>query len=148
MRKKQEPEGVSPKAVIYARYSCDNQREESIDGQLRECRAFAAREGYIIVGEYVDRAYTGRNDNRPDFQRMLADSGKHVFDVILVWKLDRFARNKEDAAINKALLKRNGVKVVSATEAISDGPEGILVETMLDIYYEERYRISSQRSRL
>lgn len=118
--------------AAYARYSCDNQREESIEGQLRECKAYLAQKGYLLVGEYIDRAYTGRNDARPDFQRMLADSGRKLFDVVLVWKLDRFARNKEDSAINKALLRRNGVKVESATEAISDGPEGILIETVLE----------------
>ncbi|HHX38080.1 MAG TPA: recombinase family protein [Clostridiaceae bacterium] len=105
--------------VIYARYSSDNQREESIDGQLRECKAFAAKNDIQIVGTYIDRALSAKTDNRPDFQRMIKDSEKHTFDVIIVWKLDRFARNRYDSAHYKAILKRNDVRVISATEAIS-----------------------------
>ena len=81
------------KAVIYARYSCDNQREESIQGQLRECKAFADRKGYTLVGSYIDRAMSAKTDNRPEFQRMIKESSKELFDVVIVWKLDRFARN-------------------------------------------------------
>ena len=82
------------KAVIYARYSSDNQREESIEGQIRDCRAYAERNGIEIVGTYIDRAYSARTDRRPDFQRMIKDSAKKNFDVVIVWKLDRFARNR------------------------------------------------------
>ena len=83
-----------PKAVIYARYSSHGQQEQSIDGQLRDCYAFADRQGYSVIAEYIDRALTGRNDDRPDFQRMLADARKRQFKYIIVWKLDRFARNR------------------------------------------------------
>ena len=62
------------KAVIYARYSSDNQREESIEGQLRDCRAYAEYNGIDIVGEYIDRAFSAKTDDRPDFQRMVSDS--------------------------------------------------------------------------
>ncbi len=109
------------KAVIYARYSCDNQREESIEGQLRECKEFAIRKGYTLVGSYIDRAMSAKTDNRPEFQRMIKESAKELFDVVIVWKLDRFARNRYDSAHYKATLRRNGVKVVSATEVISEG---------------------------
>lgn len=122
--------------VIYARYSSDNQREESIDGQLRECRAFAAHNDIQIVGEYIDRALSAKTDNRPEFQQMIKDSSKGIFDVVLVWKLDRFSRNRYDSAHYKNILKKNGVKVVSATEAISQGAEGILLESMLEGYAE------------
>lgn len=118
--------------VIYARYSSDNQREESIDGQLRECKAFAAKNDIQIVGTYIDRALSAKTDNRPDFQRMIKDSEKHTFDVIIVWKLDRFARNRYDSAHYKAILKRNDVRVISATEAISQGAEGIILESVLE----------------
>ena len=64
------------KGVIYARYSSDNQREESIEGQIRENRAYAERNGIEIVGTYIDRAYSARTDNRPDFQKMIKDSAK------------------------------------------------------------------------
>ncbi len=119
-------------AVIYARYSSDNQREESIEGQLRECTAFAEKNGITILRHYIDRAFSAKTDNRPEFQNMIKDSGKKLFDMIIVWKLDRFARNRYDSARYKAQLKKNGVKVVSATESISDGAEGILLESMLE----------------
>lgn len=83
-------------AVIYARYSSDNQREESIEGQLRECKEFAERNGMTIVGEYIDRAKSATTANRPEFQHMIAESSKHAFEIIIVWKLDRFARNRYD----------------------------------------------------
>ena len=118
--------------VIYARYSSDNQREESIEGQLRECKEFAAKNGIEIVDTYIDRALSAKTDNRPDFQRMIKDSSKELFDTILVWKLDRFARNRYDSAHYKAILRKNGVKVVSATEIISDTAEGILLESLLE----------------
>ena len=108
------------KAVIYARYSSENQREESIDGQIRECKAYAEKNGMTVLSAYVDRALSAKTDNRPDFQRMIKDSGKRLFDVVLVWKLDRFARNRYDSAHYKAILRKNGVKVVSATEAIAE----------------------------
>lgn len=122
--------------VIYARYSSDNQREESIEGQLRECKEFAEKNDIAILGTYIDRALSAKTDNRPDFQRMIKDSDKNMFDVVLVWKLDRFARNRYDSAHYKSILKRNGVNVVSATEIISQGAEGILLESLLEGYAE------------
>ncbi len=124
------------KAVIYARYSSDNQREESIEGQIRECTAFAEKNGITILRHYIDRAFSARTDNRPEFQNMVKDSGKRLFDMVIVWKLDRFARNRYDSARYKATLKKNGVKVVSATEVISDGAEGIILESVLEGYAE------------
>lgn len=124
------------KAVIYACYSSDSQREESIEGQIRECTAFAEKNGITILRHYIDRAYSAKTDNRPDFQEMIKDSGKKLFDMVIVWKLDRFARNRYDSARYKAQLKRNGVKVVSATEVISEGAEGIILESVLEGYAE------------
>ena len=119
--------------VIYARYSSTGQREESIEGQLRECKAFAERKGIAIVGSYIDRAISGRDaENRLEFQRLIKDSAKGLFDVIIVWKLDRFARNRYDSAHYKSILRKNNVKVISATEAISEGAEGILLESLLE----------------
>ena len=123
-------------AVIYARYSSDNQREESIEGQLRECKAFAEKNNMIVLRSYIDRALSAKTDNRPEFQRMIKDSSKELFDVIIVWKLDRFARNRYDSAHYKAMLRKNGVKVVSATEVISEGAEGIILESVLEGYAE------------
>lgn len=124
------------KAVIYARYSSDSQREESIEGQLRECAAFAEKNGITVLRHYIDRAYSAKTDNRPEFQNMIKDSGKRLFDIVIVWKLDRFARNRYDSARYKATLKKNGVKVVSATEIISEGAEGIILESVLEGYAE------------
>ena len=120
------------KAVIYARYSSDSQREESIEGQLRECLEYAEKNGITVIANYIDRAMTATSDNRPDFQRMIKDSYKRCFDMIIVWKLDRFSRDRYDSAYYKHILKKNGVKVVSAKENISDGPEGIILESMLE----------------
>ena len=130
-KKKINNEG-SMRAVIYARYSSENQREESIEGQLRECYAFARKNDISVVGEYIDRAFSAKTDKRPDFQKMIKDSAKRNFDLVIVWKLDRFARNRYDSANYKAVLKRNGVKVMSATESISEGSEGILLESVLE----------------
>ncbi len=124
------------KAVIYARYSSDSQREESIEGQLRECTAFAEKNGITVLRHYIDRAFSAKTDNRPEFQNMIKDSGKKLFDMVIVWKLDRFARNRYDSARYKSTLKKNGVKVVSATEIISDGAEGIILESVLEGYAE------------
>ena len=118
-------------AVIYARYSSDNQREESIEGQIRECTAYAEKNGITIVKHYIDRALSAKTDNRPEFQQMIKDSEKRLFDIVLVWKLDRFARNRYDSAHYEYQLERNHVKLVSATEPISDSPAGIMVKSML-----------------
>ena len=118
--------------VIYARYSSESQRDESIDGQLRECMAFAQRQGITILDTYIDRALSAKTDNRPQFQKMIKDSVKRKFDVVIVWKLDRFARNRYDSANYKAILKKNNVRVISATENISTNSEGILLESVLE----------------
>ena len=124
------------KAVIYARYSSDNQREESIEGQIRECTTFSEKNGITILCHYIDLAFSTTTGNRPEFQNMIKDSGKRLFDMIIVWKLDRFARNRYDSARYKTALKKNGVKVVSATEVISGGAEDIILESVLEGYAE------------
>lgn len=124
------------KAVIYARYSSDNQREESIEGQLRECKAFAEKNGIIILNTYIDRALSAKTGNRPEFQNMIKDSEKKLFDMVLVWKLDRFSRNRYDSAKYKNTLKKNGIKVISATEQIAEDSTGILIESILEGYAE------------
>ena len=93
-------------AVIYARYSSDSQREASIEGQLRDCKDYAEHNGIAIVGTYIDRAYSAKTDDRPEFQRMVQDSARKIFDAVLVWKLDRFARNRYDAVYYKRQLEQ------------------------------------------
>lgn len=119
-------------AVIYARYSSHNQREESIEGQLRECKSFAERNGYTIISIFADRAISGRTDDRPEFQKMIEASTTHSFEYVIVYSLDRFSRNRFDSAIYKHELKKNGVKVLSAKENITDEPAGILMESVLE----------------
>ncbi len=120
------------RAVIYARFSSNAQRDESVDGQLRVCKEYAEREGLTIVGEYIDRAKTGRTDDREGFQRMMRDVTKDRFDMILVWKGDRVARNRYDMAMFRSKIKKNNVTLRSVTEMIPDTPEGIILESVLD----------------
>ena len=119
-------------AVIYARYSSERQTEQSIEGQLRVCNDYAARNNIVVVDTYIDRAMTGTNDKRADFQRMLKDSAKRAWDFVLVYKIDRFGRNKYELAMNKHTLKLNGIRLISATENIPDTPEGIILESLLE----------------
>ncbi|MEG1752154.1 MAG: recombinase family protein [Clostridia bacterium] len=118
--------------VIYARFSSHTQTEQSIDGQLRECHAYAERNELNIIYEYIDRAISGTTDKRPLFQQMIEDSKKKQFDYVLVYQLDRFARNRYDSATYKTKLKKNGVRVISAKENISDDASGILMEAVLE----------------
>lgn len=119
-------------AVIYARFSSHSQNEQSIEGQLAECYAFAQRSDLRIVHEYIDRALTGTTDKRPDFLQMIEDSKRKGFQFVIVYQLDRFARNRYDSATYKAKLKKNGVRVLSAKENITDDASGILVEGVLE----------------
>ena len=119
-------------AVIYARYSSENQTEQSIEGQLRVCTEYAKAHDILILDTYIDRAMTETNDNRPDFQRMIKDSAKRQFDYVLVYKLDRLSRDKYATAIHKRTLKNNDVKVLSAMENIPDTPEGIILKSLLE----------------
>ncbi len=120
--------------VLYMRYSSDRQNEQSIEGQHRICKKFCEQMGYNIVDVYIDRALSAFHDSakRVEFQRMIADSDKRQWQGIVVYKLDRFARNRYDSATYKARLKKNGVRVISATENISDNPEGVLLESVLE----------------
>ena len=123
------------KAVIYARFSSHNQREESIDGQLRVCNEFAKSNKIEVIGNYIDRAISAKTDNRPEFQRMIRDSYAHQFEAVIVYELDRFSRNRYDSAIYKAKLKKNGVRVMSAEERITnnpDDPTSIIMESLLE----------------
>jgi len=133
--------------VIYARYSSHSQTEQSIEGQLQACYEYARLNGHIIVGEYIDRAQTGTSDSRAEFQKMIADSDQQAFEAVLVYQLDRFARNRYDSAINKAKLKKNGVRVISARENISEDASGILVEGVLESMAEYYSAELSQKIR-
>ena len=134
-------------AVIYARYSSDNQSEQSIEGQLHVCEDYAKNNDIILLDTYIDRAMTGTNDNRPAFQQMLKDSKKREWDYVLVYKFDRFSRNKYETAIHKKTLRDNGVKLMSATEYLPDTPERIIIESMFEGYAEYYSAELSQKVR-
>lgn len=132
----------------YGRYSCDRQNEQSIDGQFRVIDDYAAKNGIEIVATYIDKAMTGTNDNREGFQQMMKDSDKKEWDVVLVYKLDRFSRNKYEMAIHRKHLKDNGIKIISVMENIPDSPEGILLESLLEgmnQYYSEELSQKTKR---
>ncbi len=132
------------RAVTYNRFSPGRkQREESITGQLRENHRLAKEKGLIVIHDYIDRHLTGKTDNRPDFLRMLKDAEKGLFDYVICYQTSRFARNTYDATIYKRKLKKLGVKVIYSKMSIPDGPEGIILEKMLealDEYYSEELR--------
>ena len=120
--------------VLYLRYSSDKQNEQSIEGQQRICKTYCERNDMNIVSMYIDRALSAskHTEKREDFQRMIKDSEKRQFEAVIVYKLDRFARDRYDSAIYKNKLKKNGVRVISATENITDSPEGIILESVLE----------------
>ncbi len=123
---------VSNRAALYARFSSDNQRSESIDAQIRAMTSYCAQRHISIVETYIDEARSATTDRRPSFQRMIADSALHNFNILLVHKLDRFARNRYDSAIYKRELKKNGVTVYSVLENLDDSPESIMMESVLE----------------
>lgn len=123
-------------AVIYARYSSDKQTEQSIEGQLYDCYNYAKQHGINVVKEYIDRAMTGKNDDRPAFRQMLEDSSRREWDYVLVWKLDRFARNTMDSAINRQALRRNGVRLLSVMESFGENASGEMMEHIIEAINE------------
>ncbi len=138
-------------AVIYARYSSHSQTEQSIEGQLAAAHAYARGHGYTVVREYCDRAQTGRNDNRDAFQRMLSDTDKHQFDVIITWKVDRIGRNREDIAFNKHRCKKNGVRIEYVAENLPDSAESVILESVLEgmaEYYSLQLSTNIRRGQL
>jgi DNA invertase Pin-like site-specific DNA recombinase len=133
------------RAVIYARYSeGPRQTDQSIEGQVADCTAYAQQHGMDVIGLYADRHISGKSvEGRDEFQRMMKDADRHLFDVVIVWKVDRFGRNREDIAVNKIRLRHAGVQLHYAKEALPDGPEGILLEALLEglaEYYSEDLR--------
>ena len=120
------------RAAIYARYSSENQNIASIDAQVRSIKEFCEKNNHNIVETYVDEARSGTSDNRPSFLRMITDSNDRNFDIIIVHKLDRFARDRYDSAIYRRKLKNNEVKVYSVLENLNDSPESVMLESVLE----------------
>ncbi len=126
--------------VIYARYSSESQNEQSIEGQVADCRAYAAAHDMNVIGEYIDRAKTGRNAARESFQQMIKDAELHTFEAVLVWKLDRFSRNLYQSFLYEDKLEQNGVKLISIMEPIADGAAGTITKGIFRVmaqYYSE-----------
>lgn len=121
-----------PRVAQYARFSSDNQRSESIDAQIRAMNQFCKQNRWQVVATYTDEARSATTDNRPQFQQMISDSGKGIFDIVLVHKLDRFSRDRYDSAIYKKRLKNNSVKLCSVLERMDDSPESIMMESVLE----------------
>jgi len=132
-RLRKELRGEPLKAALYARFSSDNQRNESIDAQIRAIKEFAKNNDIMIVGEYIDRAKSATTDDRPDFQRMISDSAKGNFSLVLVHKLDRFARNRNDSIVYRMKLQKNRVSLLSVLEPFDDDkPENIILQSVLE----------------
>lgn len=120
------------KAAIYVRYSSDNQRDESIEAQIRAIKEYCVKNAIEVVKIYTDEALTATSDKRPAFLQMIDDSKRIFFDSVIVHKLDRFARNRYDSAFYKKKLKDNGIKVISILEYLDDSPESIILESVLE----------------
>jgi site-specific DNA recombinase len=127
------------KVVLYARVSSDSQDVDlSISAQLKALREYAIKNGYEIVGEFIDEAKSGRTTDRSEFKTMiaLARAKQPPFQAILVWKFSRFSRNRADSSTYKALLRKKGIEVISITEPVDDSPAGQMLEGMIEVVYE------------
>ena len=122
------------RGVIYARYSeGPRQTDQSIEGQVADCKAYAEQHGIDVIGVYADRHISGTSIvGRDEFQRMMHDADRRRFDAVITWKIDRFGRSREDIAVNKIRLKKAGIQLMYARESVPDGPEGILLESLLE----------------
>ncbi|MGL6167576.1 MAG: recombinase family protein, partial [Fusobacteriaceae bacterium] len=132
IKKSDEPINV----VCYIRFSSDNQKEESVDAQLRAISAYCKGNNYIIREKYIDRAQSGTTDKRPEFQRMISDAEKGEFKYVIVHKLDRFSRNRYDSIIYKKKLQSLGIRVISVLENFDDSPESVILESMMEGFAE------------
>ena len=127
------------KVAVYARVSSDKQDVNlSITAQLKALRKYALEHNYHIVAEFVDEAETGRNSARPEFRKMISIGRRpdKPFDMILVYKISRFARNREDSIVIKTMLKKKGIQVISITEKFDDTPSGRLMEAVVESFDE------------
>ena len=134
--------------VIYARYSSHNQTEQSIEGQLKVCYEYAKKHKLTVINEYIDRAISGTSDNREQFQKMIKDSEQRQFQGVLLYQLDRFARNRIESAINENTLNKNGVEIISAKENLSNDPSGKLLKGVIETvneYYSNELSVKVKR---
>lgn len=135
------------KAAIYARYSSHNQRDVSIEIQVGKCREYCAEKGWLVVGEYCDHAVSGRSSDRAQFQRMMDDAAAGCFDVVVVWKVTRIMRNRDEMAVTRMMLKRRGVSMAYAGEDVPDGSGGTLMLGLLEVLAEYESELTAERIR-
>lgn len=135
------------RAAIYARFSSHNQRDESIEIQVDNCRRFCEERNLTVVREYCDYAQTGRDTNRAEFQRMLMDAASHLFDYVVIYKVTRIMRNRDEMAVARIALKRHRVEILYAGEQIGTGSSGVLQLGMLEVLAEWESAQMSERIR-
>lgn len=138
---------VKNRAAIYARFSSHNQRSESIEIQVENSRAFCEREGLQVVHEYCDYAQTGRNIDRAEFQRMMNDARHGLFDYVVIYKVTRIMRNRDEMSLARIMLRKAGVEILYAGEDISSGSSGVLQLGMLEVLAEYESALDSERIR-
>lgn len=120
------------RAVAYARFSSDLQREESIEAQTRAIQQYCDANGFVLLTVFADRGISGTSDKRPEFQKMISTATQGGVDAVIVHKLDRFARNRYDSAFYKNILKKNNVKLISVLENLQDSPESVILESVIE----------------
>ena len=135
------------RAAIYARYSSHNQRDVSIDIQVDNCRAYCQERGWTVVGEYCDHAVSGRTADRAQFRAMMDDAEKGLFDVVVIWKVTRIMRNRDEMALVRLSLKQAGVDIAYAGESFPDGSSGLLMLGMLEVLAEWESAQTAERIR-
>lgn len=122
------------KAVVYARFSSENQRDESIDAQVRAINEYCDKNNIQVVKIFADRAKSATSANRPQFQEMIkfCENDTTGISMVIVHKLDRFSRDKYDSAMYKQKLKLKGIRVVSVLENLDNSPESLILESVIE----------------
>lgn len=138
---------MKDRAAIYARFSSHNQRSESIEIQVEKSREYCEKEGLLVVREYCDFAQTGRNTDREQFQKMMADAKLGLFDYVVIYKVTRIMRNRDEMALARIMLRKAGVEILYAGEDISEGSSGVLQLGMLELLAEYESALDSERIR-
>ena len=124
------------RAFIYCRFSSHKQQELSIEGQRDICQEYADKHNITVVGQYADRARSGKTENRADFRCLMRDAAMGVADCVLVWRYDRFFRNRAESALYRKQLEAAGVHLISVTEYIPEGSAGIITQGMIETVAE------------
>ena len=127
---------ANKRAVAYARFSSEMQREESIDAQLRAIEEYTNKNHLVLCGSYIDRARSATTDDRPEFQKMIKDAQLGLFDAVIVHKLDRFSRNRFDSAVYRRKLRLAGVELYSVLENLDGSPESVILESVIEGFNE------------